>query len=147
MTTTYLTLDLPTLHRRFIGFDQLFDELHRTFNPATKQDNYPPYNLIKTGENTYQIDVAVAGFAEQDLDVALEGRKLIVRGERQREEDAEYEYMHRGISGRNFEKTFPLGDNVEVKGAAVVNGILSIQLEHVIPEDEKPKRIAITFKK
>ena len=147
MTTTYITLDLPTLHRRFIGFDQLFDELNRSFNPTAKQDNYPPYNVIKTGENTYQIDVAVAGFSEQELDVALEARKLIVRGERHRDDDSELEYMHRGISGRNFEKTFPLGDNVEVKGAAVVNGILSIQLEHVIPEDEKPKRIAITFKK
>jgi molecular chaperone IbpA len=145
--TTYLTLDLPTLHRRFIGYDQLFDELNRAFSPTTKQDNYPPYNVIRTGENTYQIDVAVAGFSEQELDVALEGRKLIVRGDRSRDEDNEYEYMHRGISGRNFEKTFPLGDNVEVSSAAVVNGILSIQLEHIVPEDEKPKRIAITFKK
>lgn len=145
--TQFIHLDLPVLHRRFIGFDQLFSELERTFASPAKQDNYPPYNVIRTDETKFVIEVAVAGFAEEELDVAIEGRTLTVRGERLREGDAEHEYLHRGISGRNFEKTFPLGESIEVRGATVKNGILSIALEHLVPEDRKPKKIAITFAK
>jgi molecular chaperone IbpA len=143
--TTYL-LDIPALHRRFIGYDQLFEELNRTFTTAAKQDNYPPHNVIRTGDNLFRIEVAVAGFAEEELDVALEGRMLTVRGERRRD-DADEEYLHRGISGRNFERTWPLGDNMEVRGATVKNGILTVSLEHIVPEEDKPKKIAITFAK
>lgn len=144
--TTYL-LDIPALHRRFIGYDQLFEELNRTFTTAAKQDNYPPHNVIRTGDNLFRIEVAVAGFAEEELDVALEGRMLTVRGERARDEDGQTEYLHRGISGRNFERTWPLGDNMEVRGATVKNGILIVSLEHIVPETDKPKKIAITFAK
>jgi molecular chaperone IbpA len=144
--TTYVTLDIPTLHRRFIGFDNLFEELNRTFTTAAKQDNYPPHNVIRTGDNLFRIEVAVAGFAEEELDVALEGRMLTVRGERRRD-DGDEEYLHRGISGRNFERTWPLGDNMEVRGATVKNGILTVSLEHIVPEADKPKKIAITFAK
>jgi molecular chaperone IbpA len=146
MTNYVVALDIPTLHRRFIGFDQLFEELNRTFTSPNKQDNYPPHNVIRTGENLFRIEVAVAGFAEEDLDVSLEGRMLTVRGERLRDDD-KTEYLHRGISGRDFERTWPLGDNIEVRGATVKNGILAIQLEHVVPEGEKPQKIAITFAK
>ena len=145
--TTYLTLDIPTLHRRFIGYDQLFEELNRAFTTSAKQDNYPPHNVIRTGDNLFQIEVAVAGFAEEDLDVALEGRILTVRGERQRPADDAHEYLHRGISGRNFERTWPLGDNMEVRGATVVNGILTVIIEHIVPEADKAKKIPITFAK
>ena len=145
--TTFVTLDIPTLHRRFIGFDQLFEELNRTFTTSAKQDNYPPHNVIRTGDNLFRIEVAVAGFAEEELDVALEGRMLTVRGERSRDEDEQTEYLHRGISGRNFERTWPLGDNMEVRGATVKNGILTVSLELIVPETDKPKKIAITFAK
>lgn len=145
--TTFVTLDIPTLHRRFIGFDQLFEELNRTFTTAAKQDNYPPHNVIRTGDNQFRIEVAVAGFAEEELDVSLEGRMLTVRGERTRLDDDQTEYLHRGISGRNFERSWPLGDNVEVRGATVKNGILTVSLEHLVPEEDKPKKIAITFAK
>jgi len=144
--TTYVTIDLPTLHRRFIGFDQFFNELERTFT-ATKQDNYPPYNIIRTGENSFSIEVAVAGFAENELDVELRNRLLTVRGERKRDSDTEWEYLHRGISGRNFERTFPLGENVEIKTATVQNGVLSVYLELIVPEEAKPKKIPIAFSK
>ena len=144
---TLITLDIPTLHRRFIGFDQFFNELERTFATASKQDNYPPYTVIRTGDNLFQIQVAVAGFVEEELDVSLEGRMLTVRGEKNREEDAEHVYLHRGIGARNFEKTFPLGDHIEVRGATVQNGILTVNLEHMVPEEDKPKKIAITFAK
>lgn len=145
--TTFVTLDIPTLHRRFIGFDQLFEELNRTFTTSAKQDNYPPHNVIRTGDNLFRIEVAVAGFSEEELDVALEGRMLTVRGERSRDEDEQTEYLHRGISGRNFERTWPLGDNMEVRGATVKNGILTVSLELIVPETDKPKKIAITFAK
>jgi len=144
--TTYL-LDIPALHRRFIGYDQLFEELNRTFTTAAKQDNYPPHNVIRTGDNLFQIEVAVAGFNENELDVALEGRMLTVRGERKRDTDAAQEYLHRGISGRNFERTWPLGDNMEVRGATVKNGILTVSLEHIVPDEDKAKKIPITFAK
>jgi molecular chaperone IbpA len=145
--TTYVTIDLPTLHRRFIGFDQFFNELERTFSAATKQDNYPPYNIIRTSEHSFSIEVAVAGFAESELDVELRDRLLTVRGERKRDADTEWEYLHRGISGRNFERSFPLGENVEIKAATVENGILSIYLELIVPEEAKPKKIPIAFSK
>lgn len=145
--TTFVTLDIPALHRRFIGFDQLFEELNRTFTTAAKQDNYPPHNVIRTGDNLFRIEVAVAGFSEEELDVALEGRMLTVRGERSRDEDEQTEYLHRGISGRNFERTWPLGDNMEVRGATVKNGILTVSLELIVPETDKAKKIPITFAK
>ena len=145
--TTFVTLDIPALHRRFIGYDQLFEELNRAFTASAKQDNYPPYNVIRTSENLFLIEVAVAGFNENELDVALEGRTLTVRGERQHTTEDAHEYLHRGISGRNFERTWPLGENLEVRGATVKNGILSISLEHIVPEEDKPKKIAITFAK
>jgi molecular chaperone IbpA len=145
--TTYLTLDLPALHRRFIGFDDIFNELNRTINATQKQDNYPPHNIIRIGETQFQIELAVAGFAEDELDVALKGRMLTVRGERQRPTDDTHEYLHRGIASRDFERSFPLAENVEVRGATVQNGIMTVNLELIVPEEDKPKRIAITFTK
>lgn len=145
--TTYVTLDIPALHRRFIGFDQLFEELNRTFTTAAKQDNYPPHNVIRTGDNLFQIEIAVAGFAEEELDVELEGRMLTVRGERKRDTDASHEYLHRGISGRNFERSWPLGENLEVRAVTVRNGILTVSLENIVPEEAKPKKIPIAFTK
>lgn len=144
--TTYITLDLPTLHRRFIGFDQFFDELNRSF-AAPKQDNYPPHNIIRTSENQFQIELAVAGFAEDELDVQLSGRTLKIIGNRNRDPNVEVEYLHRGIASRDFERTFPLSENVEVRGATVQNGIMTVNLELIVPEEDKPKKIAITFAK
>lgn len=144
---TILTLDLPTLHRRFIGFDDIFQELERTFQTAGKQDNYPPHNVIKTGENQFQLELAVAGFNEDELDVSLQNRVLRIEGKRVRDEDAHHEYLHRGIASRDFERTFPLNDNVEVRSVTVKNGIMTVNLEMVVPESEKAKKIAITFAK
>ena len=147
MTQHILTIDIPSLNRRFIGFDQFFDELERTFSVPNKQDNYPPHNIIKTGENQFQIELAVAGFDENELDVSLSSRVLTIRGERLRDSDAEWQYLHRGIAARDFERTFPLSDNVEVRGVTVKNGIMTVSLELIVPETEKAKKIAITFAK
>lgn len=149
--TTYVTLDLPTLHRSFVGFDQLFEEIQRSFN-MSKQDNYPPHNIIRTGDNRYIIEMAVAGFMENELDIETVPNTygqnvLTIRGERKREADADWQYLHRGLATRNFERSFPLNENVEIVGAGVANGILTITLEHKVPETQKPKKVAITFSK
>jgi molecular chaperone IbpA len=151
MSTTYLTLDLPTLHRSFVGFDQLFEEINRSF-AVSKQDNYPPHNIIRTGDNRYVIEMAVAGFMETELDIETVVNSygqtvLTIKGERKREDDTERQYLHRGLATRNFERSFPLNENVEILSASVANGILSITLEHKIPETQKAKKVAITFSK
>lgn len=149
--TTYVTLDLPTLHRSFVGFDQLFEEIQRSFQ-MSKQDNYPPHNIIRTGDNRYIIEMAVAGFQEKELDIETVTNSygqnvLTIRGERSRDNESDWQYLHRGLATRNFERVFPLNENVEVIGAGVANGILTITLEHKVPETQKPKKVAITFSK
>ena len=149
--TTYVTLDLPTLHRSFVGFEQLFEEINRSFQ-MSKQDNYPPHNIIRTGDNRYIIEMAVAGFLENELDIETVTNNygqnvLTIRGHRQREDDADWQYLHRGLATRNFERSFPLSENVEIVGATVTNGILTVTLEHKVPETQKPKKVAITYSK
>ena len=143
---TLITLDLPTLHRRFIGFDQFFDEIERTFN-VQKQDNYPPHNIIRVSDTQFFIELAVAGFTEDELDVSLYNQKLIVKGERKRDLNEDWQYLHRGIASRDFERSFPLSENVEVKQVTVQNGIMTISLELIVPDEQKAKKIAITFAK
>lgn len=144
------TLDLPTfhaqLHRHAIGVDRMFDELNRTFANSKTDGNYPPYNIAKLDDTHYVVEVAVAGFRESDLDVELKDGILTIRGE-QTKSEVEIEYQHKGISTRNFVRTFTLAEHVEVRGATVQNGILTIALEHHIPEEKQPKKIAIAFKK
>ena len=143
---TLHTLDLPSLHRHAIGFDQLFAQLNRTFANSKSDGNYPPHNVIKIDDTHYVIELAVAGFAEDEIDVELKDNILTVQGDKAKDE-TEVEYLHKGISARNFARTFPLAEHVEVRGATVKNGILSIALEQVVPEEDKPKKIAITFTK
>ena len=143
------TLDLPTfvnqIHRQTIGFDNLFDQLNRQF-ASSKADNYPPHNVVKLDDTHYVIEVAVAGFAENEVDIELKENVLTVKGERAKK-DEEVEYLHKGISARNFTRTFPLAEHIQVCGATVQNGILAIALEQVVPEEQKAKKIAITFAK
>jgi molecular chaperone IbpA len=143
------TLDLSTLahqlHRQSIGFDRMFDELHRTLASA-KQDNYPPHNVVKIDDINYVIELAVAGFSEDEIAVELTDNILTVSGEKAKS-DVEVEYLHKGISARNFVRTFPLAEHVQVTGATANNGILSISLAQIVPEEKKPKKIAISFQK
>ena len=140
------TLDLPALHRHAIGFDNLFEQLNRTFANSKTDGNYPPHNVVKLDDTHYVIEVAVAGFNEDEIDVELKENVLTVRGE-QAKKETEIEYLHKGISARNFVRTFPLAEHVEVRGATVKNGILAVALEQVVPEEQKAKKIAITFAK
>ena len=139
------SLDIPQLQRFAVGFDRMFDELARTAG-TLNATNYPPYNIIKESETIWKIEVAVAGFEESELDVEIISNELIVTGAKEKSIDP-VNYLHQGIGGRNFERTFALAENVEVKGAQVKNGILTVTLEHFVPESAKPKKIAITFQK
>lgn len=147
MKEVYLnSLDIPSISRFAVGFDRMFNDLSRTAG-ALNGTNYPPYNIIKSAENTYTIEIAVAGFEESEMDVEVKEGELIVKGEKQSKEETEVEYLHQGIANRNFVRTFALAENVEVKTASVKNGVLAITVEHIVPESAKPKKIAITFQK
>ena len=143
---TLKTLDLPALHRSTIGFDRIFDELNRTFANSRGEAGYPPYNISKLDETHYMVEVAVAGFRENDLEVEFKEGVLTVTGEQTKVETGP-QYLHKGISARNFTRTFTLSPDMEVRGATVTNGILAIDLEHVIPVERQPKKIAISFQK
>jgi molecular chaperone IbpA len=143
-TLSLRSVDIPQLHRFGIGFDSMFDDLMR-ISQAQSNSNYPPHNVIKTGENTSMIEVAVAGFAEGEIDINVDKQILTISGAINREEDAAHEYLHRGISRRDFRQSFTLADHVEVKNATVRDGILTVYLEREVPESARPKTIAITY--
>ncbi len=135
--------DLSPLFRSTVGFDRLFDMLDSAPQLDAAQGGYPPYNIERTGETHYRITLAVAGFAEQDLDVEVREGVLTVQGKRAEEQEDETAYLHRGIAGRAFERRFQLAENVEVRGAKLENGLLHIDLERLVPEEKKPRRIEI----
>jgi len=135
--------DLPTLHRKFIGFDPLFEDLTRAF-ANNKSDNYPPYNIFRVGETQYCIEIAVAGFQDTELDITLTNRVLCITGEKKIDAAVgEREYLFRGIGARDFERSFTLGEHMEVTGAVIRHGILTVTLEQQVPESAKPKKISI----
>ena len=147
-TLTLRSLDIPSIHRFGIGFDSMFDELLR--NTTQQTQNYPPYNIVKLGEDRFDIEVAVAGFREGDVNVTLEKNVLIISGqptETLEDLDRHVEYLYRGISGREFERLFTLAEHVEVINAAMKNGILTVSLERKVPEAQKPRLIAIQYAK
>lgn len=126
-----------------VGFDRIFDRMHTLNALQTKQGNYPPYNIIKTAENLYEVEIAVAGFSRDEITIEVKDGVLTVEGTRDTESDTEIEFVHKGIAERNFTRTFTLSDTVVVKSADMNNGILSITLENIIPEEKKPRRIEI----
>jgi molecular chaperone IbpA len=143
--TRLTTLDLTPFYRSAIGVDRLFDRIVGQLD-TTPNNNYPPYNILKTGENTYEVQVAVAGFKQGEVNVEVKEGTLIVTGEQLETELPEgYKYEHQGISARRFIRTFSLADYVEVKNAVSRDGILTVSLERIIPEALQPKSIAITY--
>lgn len=143
---TLRSLDIPSIHKFAVGFDNIFDELMRATNQQATT-NYPPYNVVKHSEDKFAIELAVAGFKDGDIDVTVEKNQLTVKGEKAIDLNEGAEYLHRGISARNFLRTWTLADHVEVSGAVVQDGILTINLERIVPEEQKPKKIAITYNK
>jgi molecular chaperone IbpA len=135
------SFDLTPLFRSTIGFDRLADMLDSVSQVDAGQ-SYPPYNIERTDENHYQISLAVAGFAEQELSVEVREGVLTVQGKRTPDSDKAH-YLYQGIAGRSFERRFQLAENVEVRGARLENGLLHIDLERIVPEEKKPRRIEI----
>lgn len=140
--TRITTLDLPQLYRNSIGLDSIFDSLLGRLDH--NQSNYPPYNIVKSDDDNYTIEIAVAGFAQGDIDIQVKEGELIITGAKSDEDDTQY--LHHGIGTRKFTRTFNLAEYVEVKSAVCENGVLSIALERNIPEAMKPKSIAINYK-
>jgi molecular chaperone IbpA len=137
--------DLSPLYRSTVGFDRLFSLFDDTPRFDTSGAGYPRYNIEKTGESQYRITLAVAGFAEHELSVELNDSVLVVRGEKAPADDADKpEMLYQGIAARAFERRFQLADAVQVTGAKLENGLLSVELKREIPEAKKPRQIAIT---
>jgi molecular chaperone IbpA len=136
--------DLSPLFRSTVGFDRMSRLLDSAFQ--AEAPTYPPYNIEKSGDDTYRITMAVAGFGEEDLEVTQKGSDLLVRGKAQ-ETGEEVRYLHRGIAARAFERHFELADHVNVVEANLVNGMLSIELKRDVPEALKPRTIGITASK
>ena len=132
--------DFSPLYRSAIGFDRLMDLLQNTAQ-SELTDNYPPYNIEKTGEDSYRITMAVAGFTSEEISITAQHNLLLVAGAKQGEEDRLY--LHRGIAARGFERRFELADFVKVAGANLENGLLAIDLTREVPEEMKPRRIEI----
>lgn len=137
MATSY---DYEPLYRSSVGFDRIFNLLENAQRARSISD-WPPYDIAKTGEDSYQISIAVAGFAQDDLDITFQSNLLTVTGKKQ--EASADGYLHRGIAGRPFEHRFELADHVRVNGADLSNGLLSIDLVREIPEALKPRKISI----
>ena len=134
--------DLAPLYRNTVGFDRLFSMLDQMVG-VDAAPTYPPYNIERTGENAYRISVAVAGFTEGDLSLEVKENTLSIRGEKKAEEKSG-EVLYQGIAARTFERRFQLADGVQVKGAALENGLLHVDLVREIPEAKKPRQIPIS---
>ena len=135
--------DFAPFRRSTVGFDRLFDMLENNMS-GNGGENYPPFDLIKLGDNEYRIELAVAGFKPEEIDITAQQNVLIVTGRKQEEsEDRGTDYIYRGIANRSFERRFALADHIQVTGADMKDGLLSVELRREIPEAMKPKKINI----
>jgi molecular chaperone IbpA len=137
--------DSSNFDRFFIGADKLAKSLKEGSEwLANNAASYPPFNLKKVDDNKYMIEMAVAGFTKQDIELTLEDNKLVIKGNTAGDTDAEKpEYLHYGIANRAFTRRFTLADNVEIHNAELINGMLKVWLEHMIPEEKKPRKIEV----
>lgn len=135
------TIDFTPLYRNSVGFDRMAGLLDTALRTDNASAGYPPYNIEVTGEDRYAVTLAVAGFAEAELDISIEKGVLTVRG--RKHEDGERKFLHQGIANRTFERKFNLADYVEVMNASLDNGLLTVSLKKEIPDAMKPRTIAI----
>jgi len=132
----------PDTYRAFtVGFEDAVKQL-QAIN-TVKLAGYPPYNIVKTDENKYVIEIAVAGFGKQDIEVELKDDSLLIYGKISHSNDDSSQYLYKGIADRAFSRTFKLADTIEVKNTKLLNGMLKVFLENVIPESKKPKKLEI----
>ena len=136
------TFDLTPFYRSTVGFDRLFSMLDQV---SDSSPGYPPYNIERTGENTYRISVAVSGFSESELSIVAKENALTIKGEKAANENAKEqpEVLYRGIASRAFERVFQLADHVQVKNASLEDGLLHVDLVREIPEEKKPRKVVI----
>ncbi len=133
---------ITALSPTFVGFDELFNELERLIEGSQPvQTSFPPHNIIKVDDNRYVVEMAVAGFGKEDIDIDFNDGTLVIRGEKKNKD--EVTYLYRGIATRTFNKSIRLIDTIEVRGAEFKDGILKIGLENVIPDHKKPRKIEI----
>ena len=137
MNTRRITTDIFN-DPYFIGFDKMLNKLS---SATPGQSNYPPYNIVKTDDNLYELQLAIAGFTQDDLEIEVKDGVLHIEGRKESED--EKTYLHKGISARAFRQRFTLADTIIVNGADLADGILTISLENIIPEEKKPKKILI----
>ena len=146
-TLTLRSFDIPALTKFGIGFDNMFDELMRV-SAQQSSTNYPPYNIVQINDDEYMISLAVAGFGLDNLSVTKDKKFLIIEGKEYQPDSEKIvpNYLHKGISNRDFRREFQLADYVEISNAHLELGILSVHLKREVPEEAKPKTIAITYK-
>ena len=140
--TRFDTTALNQLNKALIGFDRMFQERAATLNG----NGYPPYNIIKHNDDSYILEVAVAGFSLDEIEVEVNNNQLFIRGVKERVEDedgAEVEYLHRGLAYRNFEKVLTLAEHMEVGNASIKDGVLKVQITRIVPEALKPRKIQV----
>ena len=125
-----------------VGFDRVFDTLNRYVDNNVNSTGFPPYNIQKVGDNNYQIEMALAGFSKDDIEVEVAEGTLSIRSDKKEEPDDEFTY-HRGISYRKFERKFTLADDLVINGAKLENGMLTIDLERIVPEEKKPRLVTV----
>lgn len=133
---------LDALSRALVGFDTMFDQMERRFANSVS-NNYPPHNILKLEENEYAIQLAVTGFDKSEISVTVEDNVLIIKGESMTTDYQPEQYLHRGLATRDFAKEFPLAEHIEVSGAEIKNGMLTVKLIRNVPESAKPKIIDI----
>ena len=131
----------PLFHQT-LGFENFIRDVEKMLDNEVKPSTFPPHNIIKSDENKYVVELAVAGFAKDEIDISLQDGSLTIKGEK-KENTPDIQYLHRGIGTRSFTKVITIADTIEVKGAEIKDGILRIGLENVIPEHKKPRKIEI----
>ena len=140
------TIDFSPLFRHSVGFDRMQNLLDSASQREANTNSYPPYNIEQSGEDNYRITIAIAGFAEDDLELTVTENSLVVSGKMSDEPSDDVTYLHHGIAGRAFERRFQLADHIKVKDAGLTNGLLSIELEREVPEEKKPRKITVSRK-
>lgn len=143
--TRITSFDLTPFYRNSVGIDRLFDRIVSQIDATAGSGNYPPYDIVKTGDDRYEIRVAAAGFQQGEIEVEYHEGLLTVKATRDTAIKPEVEYLHHGISNRNWVRTWPLSEYIEVRSAIVKDGILTVKLERVVPESLKPKKIEIAY--
>ena len=140
--------DIASMDKLLVGYEPMFKRLEEAHESLTKViPNYPPYNIVKVDDNKYVIEMAVAGFGKSNLDIEIQDGTLVVSGQSQLadmyEEGINNTYIYKGIADRNFTRKFSIADSVEIKNADLINGMLKIWLENIIPDNKKPKKVDI----